>query len=147
MTRALAIALLLAALPLSAAPPDLLDALRYQESRYATHAVHCNSDGSRDEGPYQLNSRYLRGFEIAYNHGHRINPFDAAESRRIASAYLDDLHRYLCILPQDCGVTRRLAWYGAVTSYNCGLLRYLKRAPIVSLEFARRVVDMAGYAP
>ena len=127
-----------------AAPSKLLDAIRWEESRNESHAVNYNKNGTRDLGPYQLNSAYLDDFRWRYNKGKKINPFSEKEARFISNAHLDRLHNYFLSGASDCGATVASAWYKTVVAWNCGANRYMRGAPQSSRDFAARVLNRAG---
>ena len=129
-----------------AAPAKILDALRWEESHNKNHEVNHNRNGTKDCGPFQLNSQYLDYFAWKYNKGKKINPFNERESRRVASDYLDDLQTF--ILGNhlaDARFKQSERWYEIIQAWNCGLSQYLRGSTKTSRALARRVLERAGY--
>jgi hypothetical protein len=131
----------LASINVCAAPPLLLDALKYEETLNAHRSVSYNANGTWDLGDYQLNSAYIPDFSVRYNNGLLFDPMNAKEARKIASAHLDALQRNIIGNMNDC---RRLFLTSylkeTVIAWNCGLRRYKKGAPQSSKLFAARVI-------
>ncbi len=110
----------------------LLDALRYIESSNGKYVLNINykhgKEISRDEGPYQHNSKCLIIFSNLYNDGRRYNPYDEEVSRRISRQILLDNYNYC------------KNWFDALVAYNCGLGRWYRNIPYESFIFAEKVI-------
>jgi hypothetical protein len=110
----------------------ILDGLRYEESRNNNNAVGINYkngvEDSRDEGPYQLNSKNYILFANKYNDGRIYNPFNEEISRRIARQFLIDNY------------TITGNWLSALAMYNCGVHRWCTDPPVKSLRYAERIL-------
>jgi hypothetical protein len=129
-----------------AAPPQILNALRWEESRTKTRVVNHNRNGTRDLGPYQLNEKYLDDFQWRYNKGKIIDPFNYKQARFIANEHLDAMRRSVLTRDNDCGVAVKLSsWENILMAWNCGMSRMIRGAPEVSQCFARRVLARTGY--
>lgn len=110
----------------------LLDALRYVESSDGKYVLNINykhgKEISRDEGPYQHNSKCIIIFSNLYNDGKRYDPYDEEVSRRISRQILLDNYNY-------CG-----NWFDALVAYNCGLGQWELGAPYKSYKFANKIM-------
>lgn len=128
-----------------AAPAKLLDALKWEESKNKRHEVNYNHNGTRDLGPYQLNSVYLDDFAWRYNRGKKIDPFNERQARYIAGRHIDHLQTALI---GDRIESQFLYHHSmlkeSVIAWNCGLTRYRQGAPKRSIDFASRVMKRAG---
>jgi hypothetical protein len=125
-----------------AAPPLLLDALKYEESLNEKRSVNANNNGTWDLGDYQLNSAYIPYFALRYNKGELFDPLNSREARNIANAHLDALQRSIVKDMNDCPRLLRTGyWKETITAWNCGLRRYKKGAPKSSKLFAARVIN------
>jgi hypothetical protein len=111
----------------------VLDALEYVESSNNPLAFNINKAkknraASYDEGAYQLNSANYIIFSNAYNDGRRYNPYDRDVARRIARQLILDNLQFTRSMKE------------ALVAYNCGIGRWMKKAPIESIKFAENVL-------
>jgi hypothetical protein len=111
----------------------LLDSLRIEESSNGKYLLNINykngKEVSRDEGPYQFNSKYHIYFVEKYNEGKEFNPYNEIEARYIAKQIL--LHNYsLCS-----------NWFDSLVIYNTGYNNWLKyNISYKTFTFAERIL-------
>ena len=110
----------------------VLDSLRYEESSNGKRLLNINykngKEVSRDEGPYQLNSKNTILFSNLYNDSRKINPYNNETARRVARQIIIDNYRYTGNM------------FSAITAYNCGITGWIKGAPYKSYQFAERIL-------
>ena len=110
----------------------ILDSLRYEESSNGKRLLNINykkgKEVSRDEGPYQLNSKNKIVFANAYNNGKMYNSYNEEVSRQIARQIIIDNYRYTGNM------------FTALVTYNCGITGWIKGAPYKSYQFADRIM-------
>lgn len=110
-------------------PLRIAEAIVRVESDWNLFATHRNSNGTRDEGLWQLNSRTLRWLEVRYNSGRAINPYDPYVSTRIALRFIGDLY----------SVTG--SWSMTLEAYNAGIGRaWSENVPRETVSYVRRVI-------
>jgi soluble lytic murein transglycosylase-like protein len=114
------LALCLQIAPQYGVPPYLAAAVIQKESRGEVEAVSRNRDGTFDRGLMQLNSSWFKG---AW-HDPVVNVTEGC-------ALLAQLYK----ATKDCSPN----WFDAVIAYNCGLTRFRRGPPAVSVEYAYEV--------
>jgi hypothetical protein len=103
-------------------PDYLLRALMYWESGGLLHSLNKNANGSRDDGPLQYNSRYIKQYETWFNNGESFDPC-SLYSIQIGARELVSNH------------AAQGSWKDAIQLHNKGEKGYSDRVLKVYLRF------------
>jgi hypothetical protein len=110
----------------------LLDSLRIEESDDGKQLLNINKKNgkeiSRDEGPYQHNSKYSIYDADIFNCGKRFDAYEEEIARNIARQKIIKNYK----LSNN--------YFDALVMYNCGYNRWLIGAPYKSFKFAENIM-------
>jgi hypothetical protein len=108
--------------------------LRVEESSNGKYLLNINRDKkgkelSRDEGPYQHNSKNWLLFANLYNDGRRYNPYNSEVARNITRQHIVDNYKISG------------NYFDALIIYNCGLFVWIKgNVKLKSYQYAERIL-------